>query len=261
MVYVLIAFTVPSFEERISSLTLMPILEFIMNIYLAKSHSFGPYWFFWMILGTYLIMPIFNKWLYNADLKEAEYFLAIWLVVCLFENTLLITLPVQLQYFSGAMGMVVLGYYLRHSKRKIFNNPYIALMGIIISVAVMVAWSYYISTPTKTAFFDRYSLFVVVEVASIFLLFKNFNKFNINLKFLNNPDGILRKSMFSIAKYSYGIYLIHEFILIILLQKFLPEMNFGVAVVVYFVGSLGISWAVMAILNRVPYINRIIGAK
>ena len=38
-------------------------------------------------------------------------------------------------------------------------------------------------------------------------------------------------------------------------------MNFAVAMVVYFVGSLGISWAVMAMLNRVPYINRIIGAK
>ena len=261
MVYVAIAFAVPSFEAKIPSLTLRPILNFILNAYLANSPSFGPYWFFWMILGTYLIMPVFNKWLYNSDLREAEYFLAIWLVVCLFENTLLMEFPVQLSYFSGAIGMVVLGYYLRHSKRKIFNNPYVALVGIILSVSLMVMWSYHISTPTKTMFFDRYSIWVVVEVASIFLLFKNFDKFNINSRFLSNPNGILRKALVSIAKYSYGIYLVHEFVLIIILQKFLPKMTFGLSVIVYFVGSLAISWAVMAILDRIPYINKVIGAK
>lgn len=261
MIYVCLAFTVPGFHYRISSLTLMPILDFLKGIYLAKSHSFGPYWFFWMILGTYLAMPILNKWLCHSDLKEAEYFLAIWLFVCIVEKTLLIESPISLSFFSGPLGMVVLGYYLRYTERKIFNSPCIALAGLILSVVVMVAWSYCLSTPSKTFFFDRYSLFVVVEVASIFILFKNFDRINIKSKILNKLELILRKALFSIAKYSYGIYLIHEFIIIILLKEFLPEMGFGLSVIVYFVGSLGISWAVMAILNRVPYLNRVIGAK
>ena len=47
-----------------SSYDLNGFLQFLMNAYVAKARIwFRPYWFFWMILGTYLIMPIFNRWL------------------------------------------------------------------------------------------------------------------------------------------------------------------------------------------------------
>ena len=61
--------------EFISSFTLESILGTVYNTFLFKTPCFSPYWFFWMILGTYLIMPIFNKWLLHSDLKEVEYFL------------------------------------------------------------------------------------------------------------------------------------------------------------------------------------------
>ena len=84
-----------------------------------------------MILGTYLIMPILNKWLLNADLKEAEYFLVIWAVTCIFWYTFHINLPINLNYFTGAIGAVVLGYYLRHTKRKMFNKVSYSIIFII----------------------------------------------------------------------------------------------------------------------------------
>ncbi|WP_295723660.1 acyltransferase, partial [uncultured Methanobrevibacter sp.] len=80
--------------------SVMGILKAYYNSFMYKSHSFAAYWFFWMILGTYLIMPIFNKWLRHADLKEAEYFLAIWVVSTIFDYTLMMECPIKLSYFT-----------------------------------------------------------------------------------------------------------------------------------------------------------------
>ena len=112
-----------------------------------------------------------------------------------------------------------------------------------------------------TRYNDRLSIYVVVEAIGIFLLFKNFNKFNLNLNFLRNPEGIFRKSVFSIAKYSYGIYLNHLIIKNVLFGYLAPVLSYEPLVLVLSVVTLLISWFIMAALNRIPYINQVIGAK
>ena len=241
------------------SFYILDIFDFIGNAMFAQSRWFTPNWFFWMILGTYLIMPIFNKWLYSADLKEAEYFLAIWLITCVFDFTLFETFPIKISYFSGPIGMVVLGYYLRHTKRKIFNDLkwsiIILLIGLISTISVSYLWS---SNSTVFAF-HRYSIFMAIMSVGIFTLFKNIDK--LNLKVFNSPDSIFRKITFSIAKYSYGIYLIHMVFLNLIFMFVLPYVHFKVLVVTVLLGALIIPWFILAILNRVPYVNQVIGAK
>ena len=61
----------------LNSFDIESIFNYILNAFVGKTIGFGPNWFFWMILGTYFFMPIINKWLYHADIREAEYFLAI----------------------------------------------------------------------------------------------------------------------------------------------------------------------------------------
>ena len=254
----------PYFVGVFESFTLKGFLVFLVNAYLynkAPINFFGQYWFFWMIIGTYLIMPIFNKWLYHSDLKEAEYFLVLWLVTCLFTETLDVFFPVRLNYFAGPIGMVVLGYYLRHTERKVFNNPYVGILMAVVSWIVLVSLSVYQSTPSDMVFFSRYSIFVVMEVTGIFLIFKNYSKLNIKSKILNNPKGILRRSASSIARYSYGIYLVHRVILLIVFQYLSGVIPFKLLIVTMFVSALGGSWLLLSILNRVPYVNRVIGAK
>ena len=245
----------------IKTYSIVSILTFFYNASLGYNIWFGQYWFFWMILGTYLIMPIFNKWLFNADLKEAEYFLVFWLITCLFTYTLNINFPVNLKYFTGPIGMVVLGYYLRHTQRKIFNNVWISVLLTILPAIAMVICSYYMSSTKAIVDFNRYSIFLAIEVMGIFTLFKNIGQLNININFFSNPEGIFRKSIFSIAKYSYGMYLTHFAILNALLLIFIPHVHYKVLVLILFFGTLVFSWAILAILNRVPYINKVIGAK
>ena len=218
-------------------------LKTLYLFYMAKAICSAPYWFFWMILGTYLIMPIFNKWVANSDMGELEYFLIFWLITCIFDYTLGFPFPVKLTYFVSPIGLVVLGYYLRYTERDILNNP-----------------------STKFYTFDRYSIFMSLEVIGVFLLFKNAGKFNIHLNFFENPEGIFRKSAFALAKYSYGIYLIHAFI-VVLLVKLLFQFNVDAMmpielfIIMVLVLTIGIAVMVMAILSRIPYVSGWIGAK
>lgn len=240
------------------------IFDYFIGALRSKSWGFGPYWFFWMILGTYLIMPIFNKWLYNADLKEAEYFLVIWLISCIFDFTINMHFPIKISYFSGPIGMVVLGYYLRHTKRKIFNNKIFPVILLVVGLFCILYGSFIQSSPTELFKFDRYSIFNAIEVCGIFLLFKNFSDINLHISYLHNPNNIFRKAIFSIAKYSYGFYLIHQAIMDVFIRvlKYYDAFNgYKSLFLLIFVVTLSASWILMAVLNRIPYINQIIGAK
>ena len=250
---------------------LWSILNFIYNAYMAKSIGFAPYWFFWMILGTYLIMPIFNRWIRHCDLGELEYFLAIWLVTCLFTFTLKKDFPINLAGFASPIGLVVLGYYLRYTDRKILNNPYFDIFLIAASSALMLSFSYIFSTSTSFYNFDRYSFLTAIEVIGVVLLFKNFDKLGIMdsikkksilCKLFIDKDSIFKRGCFTLAKYSYGIYLIHTAILSIMYRTFdYSRFNYTSYFLTLFILDVLLSLLLMAILNRVPYINRLIGAK
>ena len=255
----------------IQSFSLMSILTFIYNAFMAKSIGFAPYWFFWMILGTYLIMPIFNKWILHSDLEELEYFLSIWLLTCLFTFTLKTDFPVKLIYFFSPIGLVVLGYYLRYTERKILNNPYFGILLIVLSSLSMLAFSYMFSTNQSFYNFDRYSFLTAIEVIGVFILFKNFEKFNLNFlrdensylyKLFVDKDSIFKKFTFTLAKYSYGIYLIHTAIMSIIYRSIsYSYFNYTSYFLFLFIMDVVISVLVMSLLSRIPHIKDWIGAK
>lgn len=239
---------------------LYSILSFFYGVFMSTSPGFLPYWFFWMILGTYLIMPIFNKWLLHSDLAEAEYFLVFWLITCLFDFTLNIDFPIKLTYFVSPIGLVVAGYYLRHTKRKILNNPYFALGLTLFSAILILGIVTYLSTPDKLHTLNRYSFPIALEVMGVFLLFKNFNKFGLDLGFIKNENSLFRRFVSLIAKYSYGIYLIQGLFVCIYL-KIVPYHDVYSQMIALFILILVSSMITMYLLSKVKYVNRLIGSK
>ena len=249
-------------EYIISSFDLQSIINFIIGAYLGESPGFYQYWFFWMILGTYLIMPIFNKWISHADLGELEYFLVFWLITCIFDFTLGFKFLVKLNYFVSPIGLVVLGYYLRYTERKFLNDPYISLILIIVPCFIMMMISYMLSSTEEIYVFDRYCIFTAIEVIGIFTLFKNFNKLNIELSFLKNPNGIIRKFISYLAKYSYGIYLTHIAFSAVLLGVLPYDLwGFKLIMLILILAVLFVPFTLIHFLNKIPYINQLIGAK
>ena len=237
------------------------IFKFIFQVFNSKIKGFGHNWFFWMILGTYLIMPIFNRWLQHSNLKEVEYFLFFWLIYTLFDFTLNLNFPLKLSYFTSPIGFVILGYYLRHTKRKILNNPIFSFVSLCLLIVIIMGVVYYISSSQSMYFFHRYSFLILLEAASLFLLFKNFNKLNIKPHF-KRVNKLLHGFISLLAKYSYGIYLMH-YPIIIIFFKLLPieSMQFNILTTLLMVVGIFIPLIVLAIFNRVSYLNQIIGVK
>lgn len=247
----------------IESATVGGFLSYLYDVYMAVNPGTSQFWFFWMILGTYLIMPVLNKWFVHSDLCEAEYFLFFWLIACIFQDTLGFAFP-NYFYFAGTVGLVVLGYYLRHTERRILNSPYFALFltfaGLFSSIFVM----YINFTPGDiyTTYNGRLSVYVVCEVIGIFLLFKNFSKFNLNLSLLSKPFEIFKKGVFSVARYSYGMYLNHIFIMLVLMHYFFDKnASYMPTAAILIAATFFISWLVMALLSRVAGLRDVVGAK
>lgn len=209
----------------------------------------------------YLILPVFNKWIIHSDSNELEYFLVIWLITCIFDFTIGYEFPIKLSYFSGPIGLVVLGYYLRNTKRDIFNNFNYSLLILLIGFTANVIVCYICSDIHTFFKVDRYSITNVVLTIGIFLVFKNFSKINLKPEFLYNPNGFFRKSVSSLSKYSYGMYFNHRVFMIIIYRYFRQIVNVPELIMIMFIGSLIVSWLLMIILDKIPYVKEIIGAK
>ena len=245
--------------KPLSTIGLRSYLTFLVSYYMGEAYTSHPYWFFWMILGTYLIMPI-----KHSELSELEYFLFFWLITCLFDFTIGIPFPIKLTYFVSPIGLVVLGYYLRYTDRKILNNPYFDLLLMIGAFICELLISYCLSTPDSIYAFDRYSLFNSIAAIGLFLFLKNIGKFNIHINFFENPDGIFRRFVFGVAKNSYGMYLMHYVVLAainIFFSIIFPDSTFIIRVTVFIVLTYVLSWGIIEILSRIPYLEKYVGSK
>lgn len=86
-------------------------------------------------------------------------------------------------------------------------------------------------------------------------------KFNFHPKFLYDSDGWFRKIVLILATYSYGMYLVHRALLALFNTYFRHELSYGPLVIVTFLLTFFTTWAIMAICNRIPYLNELIGVK
>ncbi|MBQ2830936.1 acyltransferase [Methanobrevibacter sp.] len=229
-------------------------LKVFWDTLMFKAPGSAVYWFFWTMLGVYLAMPILNKWIKHSELSELEYFLVIWIVSTLFDYTLMVECPVKLSYFTSPFGLVVLGYYLRYTERKVFNNALIALALIIVPAIVMFVYSCSVVDTNILFTFHRYAILPIIEVIGVFCLFKT-------SKYLNNPNDFIKRFVSSIAMCSYGMYLIHSQLIMVFRKVLHVSFNFTIDyLILFFVGFI-LSWFIIYILSKIPYVNEFVGVK
>lgn len=254
----LITFLITLFLIKFSSLivnidisTPYALLSFLYNYLIAQSDLSLHFWFFWTIFAIYLILPIVNKWILNSSFKEIEYILIVWFVFCLLNYTLSIKLPGMFSNLFASMGFVVLGYYLRFTNRKIFNNIYVALLLIFISIISELILLSFISLNDPAYNFPMYSLFLIMIATGFFILFKNLK--------LDIPCFI-KKIITSMSKHSYGIYLVH-YTLLILISSFITRFSLKFRFLIGFIIVFGVSWLIVALVSKIPYLGKLSGSK
>ncbi len=169
----------------------------------------GPissFWYIYMLVGLYLFIPIFQPWIRSASNKAILYFLSIWLLTIAVKQCRLIPQqsPLELRYFSGYIGYLLLGYYLAHRlviTRKIYSG---ALLASVIGFIITLIGTYWASLEQQKfygAFYEYLSLNVLALSAGVFILIRGIGV---------NDDYYEPSSLRgSLIKFGFGIYLIH----------------------------------------------------
>ena len=213
-------------------------------------------WFVYMIIGMYLIIPILKKWVKNCSEKEMIYFLTIWAITLVFMNPIIHKyMPkVEIQFFAGFVGYLVLGYYLSTKPvEKMKNIRKIAVLIIIIGTLITVLGTWWISARQgriNELFYDYLTPNIFLIATGIFIFVKTscFNSQK-SSRLLNFIDS-----------YSFGIYLGHILVLEFLIpyvESFLFGIPIiGIPVVAFF--CLFITMGIVFCIRKIPLLGKYI---
>lgn len=229
--------------------------EEVLNVILGLV---SPSWYFWMLVGIYLFIPIINSFLKEHGLKGFEFFLVIWAF-----TILLVTLKIQLfggylQYFSGYIGFVVLGYYLDNKEFKLSDRKmfYASILLLIASTVFRM----YVFRFELELYSDYNLLFTtIIQSIGLFLTIKYLDKIstNVNNIYSKIKTSAIGKIILSISICSYGMYLMHY--IIIEYFEFLNIKSLKLLPLIL-ITTLLITWISVLILSKIPILKKFSGA-
>lgn len=177
------------------------------------------YWFFYAIIGLYLITPVFS--LLAENRKTLQYSIAICITTSMLIPLIERFLPdhslldlFMYPYLSSWLTYYLLGYYLVHFQKKTLNTR-LLFLACLASVFIMAAMTIKTNighsvaseafAPYDGFYANASSLFALIYSSALILLFK---KTNISVK--NAPIyPLIRK----VSALSLGIYAIHMLII------------------------------------------------
>lgn len=220
----------------------------------------GVYWFVYVIIGLYLFAPFVSPWLKSTTKKGLELFLGLWCVTLLMPYLNIISPDIYdvngnyystLNYFGGFFGYWVLGFYLYEYPIKIGCNIrwIVCCSAIVIYLAVLLVLKSldYEMEP----FFDNLQIGSALLVTFIFTLIQT----------VQYKLSSIKSIMSAIAKYSFGVYLIH----IVVIRECVWGLFLGstinpiIETLIIAIISIGLSYLILRLLSCLPFHKYIIG--
>lgn len=213
----------------------------------AQGH--GVMWFMYTLTGLYLIAPILSKWLQTCSKRELEVYLLLWAVTLCYP-LLSLFLSIQtgetgiLYYCTGYAGYFVLGHYLIKypesiSWRFLLPAIFIALLAPVFCKLKHFDVDFY-------SLFWYLSIFVVIGCTAWFKWMLQYGK-----SILRQEK--IRAGFTLVSNLSFGIYLMHIFVMRYMIWKWTWIQNIDnyvgqtllIAVSTFMLSTLGcylLSW-------------------
>lgn len=177
------------------------------------------FWYVYMILSIYLILPFLGRGLRKINLTITANILLIWVILTFACKTI----PQNMYSWSGDFGSKALGYFLHagylvlgyYLSRMAVTAPRIRSLAatiFVFSVAVSSITTYFLSRNAQRLDLSMYSYLsinTIIQSIAIFIWIKDSKSKN---KYVN----VIRKTL---SNYSYGIYLVHIMVIGILFRN------------------------------------------
>lgn len=236
------------------------VLSLLSIPFSAQGH--GILWFMYTLMGLYLLVPILSPWIRRASKREIELYLVLWFVTLLYPY---IGLLLQcntgntgvLYYFSGYVGYFLLGHYLSRNML-----PLKVLLSVSLFVLPLPLFNKLLGWELDfyTAFWYL-SAPVAILTASCFCCIKRCFS-TVAIESASMRWSPLTKALTVVSNLSFGIYLVHIFVMRTLLWNwsFIQSiknycLQTFVVIVFTFMGAL----AIVYLLSRLPFSQYIIG--
>lgn len=268
------------------------ILHRILLYYIGTHHNpdllwrvfslpFRFNWYFWLIIGVYLLIPVINKFIQNADMKELEYFICVILFGSLFYQIMLfldLKHCVDMSFFIGPVAYVVLGYYLSVKDFNMDANKIITIAIILFITTTIIKMGGNTVLPfdmvhnfqaTKTEIIKSnldLGTLQLLQAASVFVIFKYLYQSTTGAYsrirgFLESD--IPHRFILSVSRASYGMYLTNNSfknIFIILTAGLTLTKIESVGLIILISVSISfMSWILVLLINRIPHFQKLSG--
>lgn len=219
----------------------------------------GVYWFIYVMIGLYLVAPVITPFLNNAHKRHLEFFLVLWGINLLIPYyNLLFSVEINyngshywmLNYFGGFLGYWLLGYYLRRYPVSVsWNIRWITCIAVFIVYCLVL-----ICLKQKSVDINPYIDNLQIGSAVLVVIFYTLIQ---NMSVRESISNVITK----IAKYTFGIYLIH----IIVVREFVwhffvqSQMNPFIETMIITIISIALCIIILKTISKIPYGRQVIG--
>lgn len=239
----------------------------------------GHLWFVYMLLGVYLLMPIITPWIKSISKREEQIFIGVWFLTT-FIPFLRYLGQAELYgeaiwnefslfyYISGYIGYVVIGHYIRTyidwSWRKTLA---VALPLFVVGYAITAGWFYWfalsevgvnaegmiLSDMAALRDIEASWRFCTPNVAmmsvALFICFKK----------ITCDKGLFHRLIADISRLSYGMYLMHIFVLNFVFRTLTGSLPTPLAIVATAATTYTICYLLTKAISYIPKSKYLIG--
>lgn len=201
-------------------------------------------WYLYMLLGLYLLTPLFKAFIDHSNRRDLEYLLlSLFLLSYVLENLKFYVPDHFGSYICYPYYILLypLGYYLRTYIPANTRAIRLSIIGLLFFIVVTC-----LKIHLGMTFIDGANTMRLIYAVSVFILFKTLNKPIEGLKSLDHC--------------SFGIYLVHAVILNILFKAIrihqYIQFNSWLNILIVSCMAFAISYAISYILRKIPYLEK-----
>ena len=225
--------------------------------------NFPLAWYFWLMIGVYFLIPVLNEFIKKDDLNASKYIVVMFIVSSILYQVLSLFKTytfIDLTFFILPVGYLCLGYFLANydfnNKKLIFTVSFVIF--IISSIIELLFNQSFNLTLCFSNLSSGYassmdlSIIRILQASSLFLF----------IKYLPFEKFKMKKIIQSISKSTYGIYLVHIFVYLLVFH-YVPVIGSGKTVFLTLLsGSVFVflvSWVIVLIASKIPFISKFSG--